>query len=777
LAQTFDPYHIWLGIPRAEQPPNYYRLLGISVFEENAEVILDAADQRMAHVRTKHLSQHVEISQRILSEIVRAKICLLDPHKKASYDALLRNELSLRAAAVMPPLPPRSAVPTARSWTSAAAMGAGAICFALLAILVVNSRGKVAAPVAPRGTPSSAPRELKDSLRSPYASTATSSPVAATTTPAADGALMFNSLEPAWAPVDSAMAEQIRAGRERTLQHLEQVSWPDLVAKATGYMIARRPTDRSALQNTQSAGDPTIPLRFILTGQLQAVRVQQGRAVVYLCDSTGDAQKRPFYIVGGLDVRRAAIEFRTSELPLWMADYRSGDRIRLAVRREASAAPTDPTPSHQGARAARYQSEYRPAFPAGLVWRFLGEGLEKADAPDTWIDPQLGRIAQVTNRTAILQSISYLLRCPETAERLRGQVRGKLVDVSGSPARLRVGLEVETVEGSCPCAAEFNGEAKLSEFLDYPKGAPVTLQAEVVGNVHAIPGAGTSIVPNPQVMMSPSMRGRELLPNWSGLWFKADRIELTGRPATVISSTGPRRTGVAWSAITPDVAHALGVELRGKEVRWEGSLDGLRRCGDETHLLVKLSDSLFNLPNIEAYSRDRNLLEDLADYQPAISFSQPGDAVLVRGILVDDEQTRYRFVRNVPLIEIREVQCANHEPRRVVVGQRRNPQPKPCYAPNSLAAILRDYPPGGTEVTFEAHYKGFDKFDLSVRVGIKDGPRDVSVSLSRATEADFKDYRYDDPVVVKAVAAELNSALSETPKMMGKSIVRIGPLK
>ena len=25
-----DPYHVWLGIPPEEQPPNHYRLLGIA---------------------------------------------------------------------------------------------------------------------------------------------------------------------------------------------------------------------------------------------------------------------------------------------------------------------------------------------------------------------------------------------------------------------------------------------------------------------------------------------------------------------------------------------------------------------------------------------------------------------------------------------------------------------------------------------------------------------------------------------------------------------------
>ncbi len=39
----FDPYHKWLGIPAKDQPANHYRLLGLDLFEADAEVIESAA--------------------------------------------------------------------------------------------------------------------------------------------------------------------------------------------------------------------------------------------------------------------------------------------------------------------------------------------------------------------------------------------------------------------------------------------------------------------------------------------------------------------------------------------------------------------------------------------------------------------------------------------------------------------------------------------------------------------------------------------------------------
>jgi hypothetical protein len=90
MSSKFDPYYKWLGIRPDEQPPDHYRLLGISKAECDPDVISSAADQRMAHVRTFQAGPHGALSQKILNEIAAARVCLLNPEKKAAYD----NELS-----------------------------------------------------------------------------------------------------------------------------------------------------------------------------------------------------------------------------------------------------------------------------------------------------------------------------------------------------------------------------------------------------------------------------------------------------------------------------------------------------------------------------------------------------------------------------------------------------------------------------------------------------------------------------------------------------------
>lgn len=90
---VFNPYHKWLGIPPAEQPPHYYRLLGIDAFESDSDVILSAVDQRVSYLRQCALGPQGAASQKLLNEVSSAQVCLLDAQKKAAYDDQLRAKL------------------------------------------------------------------------------------------------------------------------------------------------------------------------------------------------------------------------------------------------------------------------------------------------------------------------------------------------------------------------------------------------------------------------------------------------------------------------------------------------------------------------------------------------------------------------------------------------------------------------------------------------------------------------------------------------------------
>lgn len=104
-----DPYRTWLGIPPEEQPPHYYRLLGIGLFESDPDVISNAADRQMAHVRALQSGRHSELSQRILNELATARLCLLDARRRAEYEAALRERSGVSESP--PPAPPPAIAP------------------------------------------------------------------------------------------------------------------------------------------------------------------------------------------------------------------------------------------------------------------------------------------------------------------------------------------------------------------------------------------------------------------------------------------------------------------------------------------------------------------------------------------------------------------------------------------------------------------------------------------------------------------------------------------
>ncbi len=99
MTQQFDPYLRWLGIRDPNRPPNYYCILGLELFEEDRDIISTSADRQMAHVRTFQASEHQAASQHVLNELSAARICLLNPGKKAAYDAELRDKLAAKSVA------------------------------------------------------------------------------------------------------------------------------------------------------------------------------------------------------------------------------------------------------------------------------------------------------------------------------------------------------------------------------------------------------------------------------------------------------------------------------------------------------------------------------------------------------------------------------------------------------------------------------------------------------------------------------------------------------
>jgi hypothetical protein len=169
MGADFDPYHKWLGIPPEEQPADHYRLLGIKASEDDPDVIEGAADQRMMVLRTHQTGPHGELSQQLLNEVAAAKVCLLNPEKRAAYDRKLQQRLAVKtlpravplAAGPVGPVPPGIVRPPRRSAsrgprTALVATGVAAAA-ALIVVLAVWGNGS-----PPEDTAATTPAEPTD---------------------------------------------------------------------------------------------------------------------------------------------------------------------------------------------------------------------------------------------------------------------------------------------------------------------------------------------------------------------------------------------------------------------------------------------------------------------------------------------------------------------------------------------------------------------------------------------------------------------------------------
>jgi hypothetical protein len=90
MSKAFDPYHKWLGIQPHQQPASHYRLLGISEFEDDPDVIAHGADLRTRFLQDCQKGEHAEDAKKLLEEVAAARLCLLDTTEKARYDRRLR---------------------------------------------------------------------------------------------------------------------------------------------------------------------------------------------------------------------------------------------------------------------------------------------------------------------------------------------------------------------------------------------------------------------------------------------------------------------------------------------------------------------------------------------------------------------------------------------------------------------------------------------------------------------------------------------------------------
>ncbi|MDO4584232.1 MAG: WD40 repeat domain-containing protein [Planctomycetia bacterium] len=158
MSDDFNPYYEWLAIPLEDQPANFYRLLGVKDFESNPKIIQNAADRQMAHIRTFQQGKYAAESQKLLNELAKARVILLDTARREAYDQALGLAGQVSRPAAVPvsasdsfplDLPIQVGANTARKkkslppWLSSFwVLGGGAAAVLILLLLVLRGGEK-----------------------------------------------------------------------------------------------------------------------------------------------------------------------------------------------------------------------------------------------------------------------------------------------------------------------------------------------------------------------------------------------------------------------------------------------------------------------------------------------------------------------------------------------------------------------------------------------------------------------------------------------------------
>ncbi len=141
MTDVFDPYHKWLGIPLGRRPPNHYEMLGIALYESDLDVIENAADRRMSHIKTFASGPQAKISQLLLNQLSEARVCLCSDQSRKAYDLQLQKQLAATGGSEAGTSSSRRAGSKARSGGSGLRLGLTMLAASLIVCYLAFTHG------------------------------------------------------------------------------------------------------------------------------------------------------------------------------------------------------------------------------------------------------------------------------------------------------------------------------------------------------------------------------------------------------------------------------------------------------------------------------------------------------------------------------------------------------------------------------------------------------------------------------------------------------------
>lgn len=476
MAEPFDPYYQWLGIHPDDQPPNLYQLIGVSLFESNPDVIESSAHRQIAHVRTFALGQHSSVSQKLLSELSRAKLLLMDPARRAAYDTSLKAKLAAeeqeaprpavrqvkhpapaqRPVTVQAPLiddfldPPRPQIRTSRPSakrkqqiplmvSAAIGGGIGLAALAVLALLVFVLRS------SPDLDPVSAVASRQPATSNPFP-VASGSGQSGTSTPGSSQSSFSELVSSVGPSISNTSLEQSSGGFA-----LIALLWPETYRKGATITIDGVMT---TLRSAKSITPALVAFEVAPGDHRVQIRWADGKEYMAIADCAPDQQRE-------LDVRVVLPSqgYTAQNTPPLSTPSPTPSPTPLATTlptpRPANTTPILPDYPGPALLDATYQRTAADVEDAQLRWAdFLGQGLVKNNS--------LGM------KFTLVPPGEFLQGMPETDPRKRGDA------VPQHPVRLTRPIYMgthevtqaqwESVMGTRP----WQGQRRLMEGANYP---------------------------------------------------------------------------------------------------------------------------------------------------------------------------------------------------------------------------------------------------------------------------------------------------------------------
>ena len=617
-----------------------------------------------------------------------------------------------------------------------------------------------------------------------------------------------------WRPATPERLEQVRAALGEMVRDLPEYSVADLLTAYTAlrstrsyasHRVSSIPGRPSASPEGQGA---TLPLsgRFLLTGWLGSAVATGDKVYLWVVPQTSDRMRPGYSPMGYSGSMRYAtspqgimVVMNAPRVIRWMADYKTGDALRIVVETKdwgdrAAATPTSAAPSSRvpSPKASEALTATLPQFlrfrtsPTAAVecWTFAGLALEKLGRPLTCIDAALGRAATLANAAALANAPSMLFRNMGESLGRAGQVRGVFRSAGKSGDRVVVEFAVpDTLDGDLVVSATMPSQVQIEELGDYEAGSEVEVAATLTFSgdnryrgamIPGMPGSryryGPSM-PDPMMRTPSAPASGAKLPmhpfyqRGASLTVSCDWMQVVGRPSTRVSRTGPRRKVTSLPAVTPDFAATFPTLAVGQSVRWEGTLEDLVCRGDEVHFDVRSTEGKKRV-TFEAFAPGRAFLEEVCDFRSGndVASSAKRDSVIVQGTVRPGDAAAWRLSgrsssTSTPLVELRSIERAGEPRSRASVGQQRNRSTiVQDRVVKGLPALRRDWPAVGTEVRFTAEYNSYYESDQEVKVRGASHACYVDVRFPGIAQEAFGDYRNDDLVDVVGKVAEGNAA-------------------